>query len=171
MILLWVLWVRLYAGRSGIKDMLVWYVTPNGNFGVDTTDNKRMFFGAEVGYSPVGGLMLTAKIDLHKDNYKSAYKIDAPRFRGEFMAEYEIKRFRFYASANMIGKREWSAEVESDAFSTPMTIDVHAGMSVRATSKWKFFIDGFNLLNNQIYNYAYYYQNGLGCMAGVEIDF
>lgn len=162
---------RLYAGRSGIKDMLVWYVTPNGNFGVDTTDNKRMFFGAEVGYSPVGGLMLTAKIDLHKDNYKSAYKIDAPRFRGEFMAEYEIKRFRFYASANMIGKREWSAEVESDAFSTPMTIDVHAGMSVRATSKWKFFIDGFNLLNNQIYNYAYYYQNGLGCMAGVEIDF
>ena len=162
---------RLYAGRNSMKDMLVWYVTANGNFGVDTTDNKRLFFGAEVGYNPLSGLMLTAKIDAHKDNYKSEYKIDAPRFCGEFMAEYEIKRFRFYASANMVGKREWSAEVESDALKTPMTIDVRAGMSVRATSKWKFFIDGFNLLNNQIYNYAYYYQNGMGCMAGVEIDF
>lgn len=162
---------RVYGGRSSLRNQLVWYVTADGNFGVDTTDNKRMFIGAEVGYAPVGGLILTAKIDAHKDNYKSDYKIDAPRFRGEFMVEYTLKRWRFYASADMVGKREWSAEIASDALRTPMTIDVRAGISVKATSKWKFFVDGFNLLNNNIYNYAYYYQNGMGCMAGVEIDF
>ena len=156
-----------------MRDMILWYITADGNFGVDTTDNKRLFFGAEVGYNPIGGLMLTAKVDLHKDNQSNnKYKIDAPRFRGEFMAEYTLKRWRFYASADMIGKREWSAEIESsDAFATPMTIDVCAGVSIRATSKWKIYVDGFNLLNQKIYNYANYIQNGMGVMAGVEIDF
>lgn len=164
---------RLYAGRTSMRDMILWYVTADGNFGVDTTDNKRLFFGAEVGYNPIGGLMLTAKVDLHKDNQSNnKYKIDAPRFRGEFMAEYTLKRWRFYASADMIGKREWSAEIESsDAFTTPMTIDVCAGVSIRATSKWKIYVDGFNLLNQKIYNYANYIQNGMGVMAGVEVDF
>lgn len=162
---------RVYVGRSSIHDQLVWYVTENGNFGVATTDNKRMLLGAEVGYSPVGGLMLTAKLNVHNDNYDSEYKIDSPRFRGEFMADYTLKRWRFYASADMVGKREWSAVIASDAMVAPMTIDVRAGVSFKATSKWKLFVDGFNLLNNNIYNYAYYYANGMGFMAGVEIDF
>lgn len=162
---------RLYAGRSSMRDQIVWYVTNDGNFGVATGDNKPLFFGAEVGYNPVGGLNLTAKIVTRKDKSTADYKIDAPRFRGEFMADYTLKRWRFYASANMVGKREWSAQTESDAFSTPMTIDVRAGISFRATSKWKFFVDGFNLLNNKIYDYAYYYQNGMGCIAGLEFDF
>jgi hypothetical protein len=162
---------RLYAGRSSMRDQIVWYVTNDGNFGVATGDNKPLFFGAEVGYNPVGGLNLTAKIVTRKDKSTADYKIDAPRFRGEFMADYTLKRWRFYASANMVGKREWSAQNESDAFSTPMTIDVRAGISFRATSKWKFFVDGFNLLNNKIYDYAYYYQNGMGCIAGLEFDF
>jgi hypothetical protein len=167
---------RLYAGRSGMRDMLVWYVLNNGNFGVDTADNKRVFFGAEVGYNPIGGLMLTAKIDAHKDNADTKYIIDAPRFVGQFMAEYTLKRFRFYASADMIGKRQWAGELDAEgksnvAFDMKSAIDVRAGFSVRATSKWKFYVDGFNLLNADIYNYANYIQHGMGVMAGLEIDF
>ena len=152
-------------------------MTNDGNFGVATADNKRMFFGAEVGYNPVGGLMLTAKVDAHKDNTDSKYVIDAPKFRGEFMAEYTLKRWRFYCSANMMGAREWSFELDPEGnsvyepFKSESTIDVRAGMSLRASSKWKIYIDGYNLLNARIYDYAYYYRNGMGVVAGVEIDF
>lgn len=168
---------RLYAGSNRMKDCVVWYVTNDGNFGVATADNKRMFFGAEVGYNPVGGLMLTAKVDAHKDNTDSKYVIDAPKFRGEFMAEYTLKRWRFYCSANMMGAREWSFELDPEGnsvyepFKSESTIDVRAGMSLRASSKWKIYIDGYNLLNAKIYDYAYYYRNGMGVVAGVEIDF
>lgn len=168
---------RVYAGSKLMRDCLVWYVTADGNFGVATADNKRKFVGAELGYSPVGGLMLTAKVDVHKDDTDSKYVFDAPKFSGEFMAEYTLKRFRVYCSATMLGEREWSGEIDAegvaliDPFKSESTIDLRAGMSLRATSKWKVYVDGYNLLNAQIYDFANYYRNGMGVVAGVEIDF
>lgn len=168
---------RLYAGTNRMKDCVVWYVTKDGNFGVATANNKRLFVGAELGYNPVGGLILTAKVDAYKDDTDSKYLFDAPKFRAEFMAEYTLKRWRFYTSANMMGAREWSSELDADGnalfepFKSDSTIDLRAGMSFRATSKWKVYVDGYNLLNAKIYDYAYYYRNGMGVVAGVEIDF
>ncbi len=168
---------RVYAGVNRMKDCVVWYVTKDGNFGVATADNKRSFIGAELGYNPIGGLTLTAKVDAHKDNTDSKYLFDAPKFRAEFMAEYILKRWRFYTSANMMGAREWSSELGADgkplfdSFKSDSTIDLRAGVSFRATSKWRVYVDGYNLLNAEIYDYAYYYRNGMGVVAGVEIDF
>ena len=167
---------RIYGGANLMKDCVVWYVTDAGNFGVATADNNRLFVGAELGYSPIGGLTLTAKVDAHKDNTESKYIIDAPKLSGEFMAEYALKRWRFYASANLMGEREWTiVDAEGNCIETPFksesTIDLRAGVSFRATSKWKVYVDGYNLLNAKIYDYAYYYRNGMGVVAGVEIDF
>jgi hypothetical protein len=161
---------RVYAGANMMKNSVVWYVTNSGNFGVATADNSRMFVGAELGYNPIGGLSLTAKRDAHKDDTTSEYLFDAPKFTAEFMAEYTLKRWRFYASANMMGEREWTRESEG-TFKSESAIDLRAGMSFRASSKWKVYIDGYNLLNAKIYDYAYYYRNGMGVAAGVEIDF
>jgi hypothetical protein len=168
---------RIYAGTSRMKNCIVWYVTQDGNFGVATADNKRSFIGAELGCNPLGGLTLTAKVDAHKDETSSKYLFDAPKFRAEFMLEYVLKRWRFYTSANMMGERVWSSELDADGnalfepFKSESTIDLRAGMSFRATSKWKVYVDGYNLLNAKIYDYAYYYRNGMGVVAGVEIDF
>ena len=168
---------RLYAGTNLMRDCVVWYITNEGNFGVATADNKRMFVGAELGYNPLGGLMLTAKVDAHKDDTDSKYLFDAPKFRAEFMAEYAIKRFRVYCSATMLGEREWSGEFDAEGnslvapFKSESTIDLRAGVSLRATSKWKVYVDGYNLMNAKIYDYAYYYRNGMGVVAGVEVDF
>ncbi len=168
---------RLYGGISSMKDYVVWYVANNGNFGVATVNNKRLSYGVELNYTPIGGLMLTAKVNGHKDNVDSKYVIDAPKFRAEFMADYTLKRWRFYCSANMTGAREWSRELDAegnsmgDPIKYDSTIDLRAGMSLRATSKWKIYIDGYNLLDARIYDYAYYYRNGMGVVAGVEIDF
>ena len=161
---------RLYAGVNLMKNSVVWYVTNSGNFGVATADNSRKFVGAELRYNPVGSLTLMANVNAHKDDTDSKYLFDAPKFRAEFMAEYTLKRWRFYTSANMMGERVWSCESES-TFKSESTIDLRAGMSFRATTKWKIYVDGYNLLNARIYDYAYYYRNGMGVVAGVEIDF
>ena len=141
-----------------------------GNFGVATADNSRLFAGAELRYSPLGGLNLTANVNAHKDDTESEYLFDAPKFSAEFMAEYALKRWRFYTSANMMGEREWSCE-SGDTFKSEATIDLRAGVSFKAATKWKVYVDGYNLLNAKIYDYAYYYRNGMGVVAGVEIDF
>lgn len=161
---------RVYAGANLMKNSIVWYVTNHGNFGVATADNSRTFIAAELGYNPVGGLSLTANVMAHKDDTDSKYLFDAPKFRAEFMAEYTLKRWRFYALANMMGEREWTRESEG-TFKSESTVDLRAGVSFRASSKWKVYIDGYNLLNAKIYDYAYYYRNGMGVAAGVEIDF
>ena len=161
---------RVYAGANLMKNSIVWYVTNYGNFGVATADNSRTFIAAELGYNPVGGLSLTANVMAHKDDTDSKYLFDAPKFRAEFMAEYTLKRWRFYALANMMGEREWTRESEG-TFKSESTVDLRAGVSFRASSKWKVYVDGYNLLNAKIYDYAYYYRNGMGVAAGVEIDF
>ena len=161
---------RVYAGANLMKNSIVWYVTNYGNFGVAIADNSRTFIAAELGYNPVGGLSLTANVMAHKDDTDSKYLFDAPKFRAEFMAEYTLKRWRFYALANMMGEREWTRESEG-TFKSESTVDLRAGVSFRASSKWKVYIDGYNLLNAKIYDYAYYYRNGMGVAAGVEIDF
>jgi hypothetical protein len=56
-------------------------------------------------------------------------------------------------------------------FTTPTTVDLRAGISVRASQRVEIYADGYNLLNSRIYDYAYYYRNGAGFMAGVMIDF
>lgn len=161
---------RLYAGVNLMKNSVVWYVTNSGNFGVATADNSRKFIGAELRYNPVGSLTLMANVNAHMDDTNSKYLFDAPKFRAEFMAEYTLKRWRFYTSANMMGEREWSCESES-TFKSESTIDLRAGVSFKAATKWKIYVDGYNLLNARIYDYAYYYRNGMGVVAGVEIDF
>ena len=161
---------RVYAGKSYMSNSVVWYLTNSGNFGVATADNDRLFVGGELGYSPLGGLNLVAKADAHKDDTDSKYLFDAPKFTVEFMAEYALKRWKFYTSANVMGERVWTCE-SGDTFTSDSTIDLRAGMSFKATSKWKVYVDGYNLLNAKIYDYAYYYRNGMGVVAGVEIDF
>jgi hypothetical protein len=76
----------------------------------------------------------------------------------------------------VIGRRNWScvADVEgatTDIFTAPLTLDLRAGISFRASRMVEIYADGYNLLNSRIYDYAYYYRNGAGFMAGVKIDF
>jgi hypothetical protein len=59
----------------------------------------------------------------------------------------------------------------STVFKSPTTLDLRAGVSFKASRSVEVYADGYNLLNSTIYDYAYYYRNGVGFMAGVKIDF
>ena len=88
-----------------------------------------------------------------------------------------IKRWKLYVSGDFTGKRAWSGAIDAEsgkapiAFEANATIDLRAGIGFRASKRVEIYADGYNLLGANIYDYAYYYRNGAGFMAGVKIDF
>jgi hypothetical protein len=54
----------------------------------------------------------------------------------------------------------------------PTAFDLGAGVSYRVNRMIEVFATGYNFLNNKhIYDYAYYYQPGVGFKVGVKVDF
>lgn len=167
---------RLYLGANFMRDQVVWYVNNVGMFGVATGNNNRLFVGAEVSYQPVGGLLIAASVYARANNSVAEYYVNDANVNADLEIEYSIKRWRFYAMGELVGKRNWSCVtdvegVAAEVFTASPTVDLRAGVSFRASRKVEIYADGYNLLNSRIYNYAYYYRNGAGFMAGVKIDF
>ena len=167
---------RLYIGGSYILNHVFWYVNQIGTFGFAQENNARLFAGAEIEYHPVGGLKLAASVRGPLDKTNTEYAVSDPKFVASGVAEYRLKRWLFSVGADYIGKRTWSGVAAGDiviteSFHAPVAIDLHAEIAFVATSRVELFVKGCNLLDKQIYDYAYYYRNGIGAMAGLKIDF
>lgn len=169
---------RLKVGANFMRDQLIWYVATPGTFSVATENNNRLFAGVEVDYRPVGGLLIAGKFYAHADNTDSPYVVDDARVKANVKVEYSIKRWKLYASGDFTGSRKWSgAVIDAQTRKAPVvfeaqpSFDLRAGVSLRTSKLVEIYVDGYNLLGSQIYDYAYYYRNGAGFMAGVKIDF
>ena len=167
---------RVYLGSSFIRDQMFWYVNEIGTFGFSQGDNTRLFAGAEVEYHPIGGLKIAASARGHLDNTSAVYAVSDPKIEAGILAEYQLKRWKFGISGDFIGRREWSGSDFVDgksvvAFEAPAVFDLHADVAFRVKSGVEVFANGYNLLNQRIYDHAYYYRNGIGFMVGAKIDF
>lgn len=166
---------RAYVGANIMRDQVLWYINEVGSFGVATANNNRFVFGAELEYRPVGGLTIAAKFAAHAENSTGDVVVDDARMRGGVDVRYAVKRWKFYVTGDLTGRRRWSSiesgEIIYEAFTAPTTFNLGAGISFRASSSVELFVDGYNLLNQQMFDYAYYYRNGIGCMAGLKIEF
>lgn len=167
---------RVYLGANFMRDQVLWYVDTKGTFGATTANNNRLFAGLEAKYNPVGGLTLSASARFHADNCNSDYEVSEARIVADVMAEYQLKRWRFHLAGDFVGRRGWSV-VDKDsgavalAMRAPAYFDLGVGVGFKASRSVEVYANGLNLLNSDIYDYAYYYRNGIGFMAGVKIDF
>jgi hypothetical protein len=88
-----------------------------------------------------------------------------------------LRKWKFYAEGELIGRRTWTIVDESntlravDEFTMPTLLDLGVGVSYRASRIVEIYLNGENLLNSKIYDWANYYRQGIGFMAGVKIDF
>lgn len=167
---------RVYLGGSFMRDQMFWYVNEIGTFGFTQDNNNRLFVGAEVEYHPIGGLTLAASARAHADNTYAIYSVAEPKIVADVMAEYKHKRWKFNLSGDFMSKRMWSMQINdmggvARALEAPAVFDLKAGIAFRATDAVELYANGYNLLNQKIYDYAYYYRNGIGFMVGVKIDF
>lgn len=167
---------RAYIGANFMRDQLFWYITEVGLFGVDTGDNNRLFCGVELLLKPVSGLTIDASFRAHADNAETPYYASESKMTADLNIEYTHRRWKVYASADVIGRREWSGMVDVSgaapiAFSVPTCVDLGVGVSFRATNSFELYANGHNLLNRSICDFAYYYRMGIGFDAGVKLNF
>lgn len=167
---------RAYVGGNFMRDQLFWYLYDTGLFGFTTAANNRLFFGVEAEIQPVGGLIIDLGFHAHANNTRSAYCSSDPRMTADLRAEYTLKRWKFYAGAELIGRRRWSSAKDAAgkvtiAFDEPVKVDLRAGVSFRVSHLIEVYADGFNLLNSKIFDWAYYYRMGAGFNAGVKLNF
>ena len=167
---------RAYVGFSFVKDDIFWYVPAPGLFAANTANNKRLIAGAELQYRPIANLLIGVGGHYRYDMNESNYVVSEPCWVADAIVEYRIKKFKVYTMTDVIGRREWS-DMSSDTglFTTPTKVDLRAGVSFVVSQKCEIYADGYNLLNRTgdkaIYDYAYYYRNGIGFMAGVKLSF
>ena len=165
---------HVYTGVNFMCDQLYWYVTTPGKFGVVTDNNNRLFVGAGAKYQPIAGLELGLDFNYHFDSNDSQYKLSEPVMRGALNVKYTLRDWEFYVDGRLIGKREWSmlpAASGKEVFTMPTAFDLGAGVSYRVNRTFELFATGYNLINQPIYDYAYYYQPGIGFKVGVKVDF
>lgn len=167
---------RAYVGADFMRNTLYWFVTRTGLFGVDAGGNNRLFFGLEVEYKPLSGLAIDLGVNAHVDSNDMPYVISESKFKADAEISYILKRWKFYVSADVLGRRQWSGEKDAEGkapivFSMPTKVDLGAGVCFRASQRVEVYVDGHNLLNSKIYDWANYYSQGAGFTAGVKLNF
>ena len=166
---------RAYFGVNFVRDYLFFYVNHDGNFCADTANNTRLVYGAELEYMPIGGLRLGGSISGVIDNMSSLYLANDPAYEANIFAEYTLRRWKFGISSDFVGKRRWTRLDEYGSIIAPIEhkgyIDLGANVSFSVNNSIEVFVEGVNLLNAKIYDYANYYRSGIGFKVGVTIDF
>lgn len=162
---------RVYVGANFVRNYLTFYVNREGLFAAATDGNTRVIYGAELEYLPIGGLRLGASIYGYWDDGSMEYVDNKPIFEADLFAEYTLRRWRFHLTSDFIGTRRWTNMVDNTTYSDKTKVDLGVGVSFDVTSDINIYVEGENLLNSKIYDFAYYYRSGIGFRAGVKIDF
>ena len=167
---------RVYLGGNFMRDQMLWYINREGTFGFTQQDNNRLFVGAEFEYRPLRGFQLVASARAHSDNTSSEYAVSDARLVAAIKAEYDIKRWNFGVGCDYTGVRRWSGEMDGEGivpvvFTAPAYFNLKANIAFKVSNTIEAYINGYNLLNQQIFDYAHYADRGLSFMVGVKMDF
>lgn len=166
---------RAYVGMSFVRDQIFWYNYRFAWFGAAADDNNRFVADAEIEYRPIGALTIGGGFTYHGDNTSSDYYCSEPEMEGEFSVRYKHRRFVVSAGVEIVGSRKWSIVTDNGAvagyFRAPVAADVSLGFDWIIDSRWTVYVEGRNLADRKLYDWANYYRNGINFQAGVKINF
>ena len=159
-------------------------------FGVAQARRDQLSIGLNLGWRPTSGLLLSW--ETRASHYKfSAWRGEhklgggLPALTSTLKAEYESRRIRIGASARVESVRNWSnlmfmaaprnggseAIFESTTYHLPITIDLRCWFDCRISQAVTLYVEGENLTNSRLYEWANYPLQGIGFMAGVRLTF
>ncbi len=151
-------------------------------FDVVYGDQQRYSFNTEIYYAPLANLSLS--MDLHYYEYKSeqsgGYLYGEPEFKAALNLDYSVRRFSAGVGAEYIGGRECtinyftqgsSISGVSSVVELSGAVDLSAYASYRLNDGCSLFVEGSNLCNQSIYEWALYRDFGVRVTAGVKISF
>lgn len=106
-----------------------------------------------------------------------------PALESALKLRYDHRRFSLYGSARLTSTRHWSnllltADSEGaiagctlSTYKVPVTVDVRLGADYRLSPSTTLFLEGRNLADQRLFDWANYPLPGIGFIAGVKLTF
>ncbi len=174
---------RLNANAAFMNDALYWINVDNIGFDVTTAAQNIITLNASLEYKPLSTLLLGAgfKWMLYDENFVDVEN-GKPNFEANFNIQYTHRKFAIGAKADIIGSRSWSfageyfeGDVRDDFtlhnYTYPVCCDLGLTFDWFVAKQCTIYIEGRNLGNAKIYDYALYRRLGVGAVAGIKVQF
>lgn len=135
-------------------------------------------FNGEVEYRPLSSLKFDLGVHGYFYNKETEWATGSPTFAGHFGANYSGRRISLGAEVLLENGRSWTTleqtvggEQYLPAFETPFAVDVRAHFDWRITHRVTFFVEGRNLANRRLYEFARYPELGIHFITGLKANF
>ena len=174
---------RLNANAAFMNDALYWINVNNIGFDVTTAAQNIITLNASLEYKPLSTLLLGAgfKWILYDENFVDVEN-GKPNFEANFNIQYTHRKFAIGAKADIIGSRSWSfageyfeGDVRDNftlhSYTYPVCCDLGLTFDWFVAKQCTIYIEGRNLGNAKIYDYALYRRLGVGAVAGIKVQF
>lgn len=181
---------RAYAGISIQDNHLFWattldrsgsvgeYETFASTFILQQARQTVTSFNGEIEYWPISSLRFDLGIHGYFYNKETEWANGEASFKGNFGAAYSGRRISFGVEALLLGERSWTTfaglyggnQPLSD-FVAPFAVDLRAHFDWRISHRVTFFVEGRNLANQRLYEYARYREPGIHFLAGIKANF
>ena len=174
---------RLNANAAFMNDALYWINVNNIGFDVTTASQNIITLNASLEYKPLSTLLLGAgfKWMLYDENFVDVEN-GKPNFEANFNIQYTHRKFAIGAKADIIGSRSWSfageyfeGDVRDNftlhSYTYPVCCDLGLTFDWFVAKQCTIYIEGRNLGNAKIYDYALYRRLGVGAVAGIKVQF
>ena len=170
---------RVYGDVEIVNDGLYWFSPKVGYFDATAVDFNVWSVNGELEYKPLSMLYFSVKAKgmVYNEREEEVGIVNyRPSFEGEFNARYTHKKFAVGTSAVVVGKTQWSVR-SNDPLPTFETVEYKPCVDLGLTFDWfvgkqcTLYLEGRNLANAKIYNWALYKQYGIGALAGIKVQF
>lgn len=169
---------RLYANAAIMSDALYWVNVDNIGFDVITDSQNIISLNASVEYKPFSSLLLGAGFKGMYYDAKADVECGKPAFLADFAVRYTHRKFAIGATAEAMGSRSWTfvdttaAEGESvSSHKYPACVDLGVTFDWFVAKQCTVYVEGRNLANAKIYDWALYRRLGAGAVVGIKVQF
>lgn len=169
---------RLYGNMGLIKDALYWYSPTPAYFDAEVADQTVFSLEASLEYKPISQLYIaaSAKGMIYKTPQSVEVENCKPSILGNLSIRYTHSKFAIGASADVVGATKWTVYLTQDRSSSAV-VSYPTYINLKATFDWfiskqcTLYLEGRNLTNSKIHNWALYKEYGAGGVVGVKVQF
>ncbi|MFI3280482.1 MAG: hypothetical protein R3Y44_00765 [Rikenellaceae bacterium] len=180
---------KLSAGYKMAQNSLFWGLCVINDdddhysyFDLDQDQLDTISFNFDMNFKPTNTLSIDfdAHYYLYNEYQSTSYVNSQPNFEATLGAEYRVRNLGVGAKAHFIGERNYSILIYSTPDSNsptattttpPSVVDFSLYADWCASDTFSFFIEGDNLLNEDLFPWPLYRGYGVTVTAGVKIIF
>ena len=184
---------RLYAGMQFIENSIYWYNYDYMWLRPTLARRNVMSLNLDMDYKPTNKLEISAGLhgylysdfaDIKLGEDKFDIKGGLPPFDAYLKVRYDFGKVAVEASSDFYGVARWSSLERIDpkqapelsnmnirTVKTPFYANVNLKVDWQVAEQWSLFLEGSNLANAHIYQWAWYRELGIHFTVGARVNF